>query len=351
MQLDNKDRQLETGSNLGKVESYIGQYYDATLSNEDRIKTALEIQRLISTLTNDEKAHLQETIDRNNEQVETGEETKVITPLERAISWAPTRANLRVIDAARESLADDEGHIAAHHKNKPRIAEGLELAKKKRDNKRAVVDDDSALAGSKDIVPDKIDVSFPGPEMPDINLSDASADQAAPSVDEGAMTGASRALGIDGDRDSVAVPLATNVAIPAESIQADDGRIPPTIETAKSEAGRPVEVDPIHVAEVVPNILTSKEIEDINVTGGDKAIGDREIGVPDVAEIQGVHEKHLSQVAIPVIPEEAQGSGLFSFFKKLIPHGDAGADQFKMAEAVAEKRGKTKSNITIEEAA
>lgn len=267
--------------------------------------------------------------------------------LEHAIGWAPTRANMRVIEAARESVADSEGHVAAHHKNKLKIAEGLRLAKEKRDNKTPVPEEETNIAAPIiDENPQVID-SFPGPQKPDINLSDAENIEAAPPVEDGVMTGAGRDLAApDSSNNSEVITPPVNVAVPAESIQADNGQIPSIIETAKSD-GRTVEVDPIKEPEATPEILAAAEIKK-----GDKPVKEEVLAV-DAAEqtsspvvesptevkssIQ-VTEDASAKVAIPNMSETPRGSNFLSFFKKLIPRGDAGADQFNLAESVAEKR-------------
>jgi hypothetical protein len=190
--------------------------------------------------------------------------------------------------------------------------------------------------------------------MPDINLSNLGNNNVAPSVDGGSMTGASRGFKPTGDQGVTS--LLNNVLMPAESIQSGDGQILPVIETAKSD-GKPVEIDSTGDAESVVKAPTKAENNETQIKLG-RTVGDSGYEVAGGADLTSVgvedptsriQQGDVPKVAIPVIPEEAQGSGLFRFFKRLIPHGDAGADQFNLAETVAEKRGLSNPGDTIEE--
>lgn len=275
MQPDTNELQL--GSNLGKVESYVESYYGEGLTNAERIKTALGIQRILPLLSDDEKGQLRVILDKKSEQLNS-EGAKEIQPLDSAIGWAPTRANLRAVETARSNKVKDEGDINAHEKNKPEISRLLEEAKARRDEKETkseilteipVIPDKIDQPESETVVSDKIDAPVteaiadvvkektPAPSMLDIDSSPVSNNQTVQIASGEEPTGANRGLELltnSDDGDANMAPSAVDTSLPAKSIQAENSQAPvATIESAKSDGG-PVEIEKVVTIEPKPEV-------------------------------------------------------------------------------------------------
>jgi hypothetical protein len=351
---DNAELQLNIGSNLETIQSRIAQLDDANMIEAQGIAISLEIQRLIPLLTGDEKGMLKKMLDKKSQELEKAEPVaEEKKPFERAVGWAPTRADMRVvIDAARESLANgeankkiDEEHIKAHNKNKEKMANKLVLAKAERDAKKTkslepIVEPVPEVA--EEVKPAEI---FAGPAMPDIDLDNKTAP-----VDNDKGTGAGRALVREGDTAETPASL-INVTVPAESIQAENMETPAVIESADSaETGKPIEVEePVKVAEPVANTFGLENSEAKN----NDTVGDREFVkspiVDNAPEPLPVAEQPSSQtpapkVAIPTMAKESSGTSFINFFKKMIPKGDAGSDEFTMVVDAAQTRSEANKN-------
>ena len=346
---DNAELQLNIGSNLETIQSRIAQLDDEKMTEAQGIAISLEIQRLIPLLTGDEKGMLKKMLDKKSQELEEPKAIEQEKPLERAVGWAPTRANLRVIDAARRSLADDEGHIQAHNKNKEKMANKLVLAKAERDAKK--------IKSSKPIVEPVAEVvedvkpveTFAGPAMPDIVLNNKTETAVEKINLNYKATGAGRALVQQGDTAQTPASL-LDVTVPAESIQAEDIGTPAVIESADSETtGKPVEVEePVKIPEPVADAFGLGNSE---ATNGDR-VGDREfVKSPIVDSIPAplpVAEQPISQtpaptVAIPNIADkESSRTSISELWKRLMPRKkDPNSDDFTMfVNAAAERQSK-----------
>lgn len=297
-----------------------------------------------------------------------------------AIGWAPTSANLRVLNATREETAEGEIDKNAHNLNIPKIAELLESAKAKRyeeTNKPTIITEVPAISNNvdvaeSDVVADVATEEASTPAMPYIDLNSKNDNQEAPAVAEGKTTGANRGFELLTDKDNdanIVVPPVIDASLPSESIQAEDDQAPvATIETAEYDGG-PVNVEeaattkpnsehnvaippaaePIStVIEVTPPVNEVIEPVENSITVSEavapipSVIPSVEATTPPSAPPVNVETVPAGQAETPPqsVPEMPKGRGILNFFNKLVPKGEARADYFKFAAKVAEGRDK-----------